>query len=311
LRLGNGEISAEIMLCPADRIRVGQWGEAAAFAQTDLNRGAYLLARGTLYLPGTGDAGTLPVVPLGHLGHIGPDRRDIHDAFKITTTHTPYAAFWGHRTGNIQTIAQRHNRFLAARTRAARGRNLRDADLLWSRSGRLLVAERLRLNTARLMSVHVDRRVLSNTWWPVAVQGEGNVSADEMAKMLALWLNSSLGILSMIAARVDTEGAWVDLKKPILTNLPVLNPSGLTTHRRDILLQGYAGLAHSALKPLTHMQTDPVRARIDEIVLQAIGVTSTLAPLRELIEAEPLFAGAAKDDGDNSEDERIADENED
>jgi hypothetical protein len=114
----------------------------------------------------------------------------------------------------------------------------------------------------------------------------------------------------MIAARVDTEGAWVDLKKPILANLAVINPTRLTPTRRDILLNGYTEVAHCALQPLTLIDTDLVRARIDEIVLQAIGVRNTLAALRELIAAEPLFARAAEDEdeGDDGEDEENAED---
>ena len=43
--------------------------------------------------------------------------------------------------------------------------------------------------------IRTSREVLSNTWWPVACDAG-------MDKALALWLNSSLGILSLVAARV-------------------------------------------------------------------------------------------------------------
>jgi hypothetical protein len=46
-------------------------------------------------------------------------------------------------------------------------------------------------------------------------------------KMLVLWFNSSLGLLSIIASRVDTRGAGIDLKKPILEEMLVLDPRGL------------------------------------------------------------------------------------
>ncbi|HUE86442.1 MAG TPA: hypothetical protein VMO26_10225 [Vicinamibacterales bacterium] len=59
------------------------------------------------------------------------------------------------------------------------------------------------------------------------------------------------------------------------------------------------------------IHTDPVRARVDEIVLQAIGVRNTLAALRELIAAEPLFARAAEvedEDANGDEDEEDTDD---
>jgi hypothetical protein len=36
-------------------------------------------------------------------------------------------------------------------------------------------------------------------------------------------------LLSLVASRVDTEGVWVELKKPILEVLYVIDASKLTT----------------------------------------------------------------------------------
>jgi hypothetical protein len=76
------------------------------------------------------------------------------------------------------------------------------------------------------------------------------------------------------------------------------------------VLEGYAEVANSALQPLTQIHTDPVRARIDELVLRAIRIRGALAPLRKLIAADPLFTRAAEneDEGDDGEDEENANE---
>src|SRR2546430_12990399 len=91
---------------------------------------------------------------------------------------------------------------------------------LWHLKARLLVAERLWLTTTRLVAIRTSEKVLSNTWWPIATDYGGTLD-----KILALWFNSSLGLLSLIASRVDTRGAWIDLKKPILEELAVDDPS--------------------------------------------------------------------------------------
>src|SRR5271157_4973296 len=129
-----------------------------------------------------------------------------------------------------------------ALAKAKKGRNLRDAHLLWSRSGRLLVAERLRLTTARLVAIRTPEKVLSNTWWPVATDG--------LDKILALWFNCSLGLLSLVASRVDTEGAWVELKKPILEDLYVIDPNKLTKQAHKKLNQAYGELAKLEIQAL-------------------------------------------------------------
>ena len=62
-----------------------------------------------------------------------------------------------------------------------------------------------------------DTKVLSNVWWPVRVE---DVAAE---KTMAVWLNSSLGLLTILAQRTSTEGGWVAMKKADLEELPVLD----------------------------------------------------------------------------------------
>lgn len=297
----NGRKYAEVILCPPERIRAGQWGAEAAFAQTELCRAAHFLAQGTVYVPGRGPCGLVPMCRLGLLGSVGPDRRDIHDGFRLSTSRTAHAAFWGHDTESVQKLDQRPNAYLSPLARAQRGRPLRDARLLWSRAGRLLIAERLRLNTARVVSVRCRRHVLSNTWWPIAITDRERVNAEEIEKILALWLNSSLGILSLVAARVDTEGAWVDLKKPILGAVPVMNPTALTARQRRRIVRAYEDLSGSILRPLPQMDEDDVRLQIDAAITGALDIVDDLTELRRMFSVEPLVIGASGKSGRGGE----------
>jgi hypothetical protein len=272
----------EIVQVPAAEIRKGNWNEGAAFAQTELARVAHFLLRGRVTAPGRGVIGKIPLTKLKAIADIGPDRRDIHDGFNPTDQTTEYPAVWGHDTTTVQCLAQRPNKYLMALARAKRGRNLRDAHLLWSRSGRLLVAERLWLTTTRLVAIRTSEKVLSNTWWPVAT--------DALDKVLALWFNCSLGLLSLIAARVDTRGAWIDLKKPILEELPVLDASKLSKDSHRKLSEAYDELAKLEIQALPQIVDDVVRARIDKAVADALGLKDDLSLLRMLLGAEPIIS---------------------
>jgi hypothetical protein len=165
---------------------------------------------------------------------------------------------------------------------AKNSRNLRDAHLLWSRSGRLLVAERLRLTTARLVAIRTSEKVLSNTLWPVATDG--------LDKILALWFNCSLGLISLIASRVDTEGAWVELKKPTLEDLLVLDASKLSETARNNLNQAYNKLAKLEIQALPQIAEDEARGKIDATVAGALGLKDDLSMLRKLLGAEPIIS---------------------
>ena len=287
----------EVVLCTPERIRDALWGEEAAFARTDLSRIAYHLIRGELYVPGRGVVGNLPMVRFGLIGTVGPDRRDIHDGFDQTRDRTAYRALWGHNTDEIRAIAQKQNRYLSALPRAKPGRSLRDAKLLWSRAGRLMIAERLRLNTTRLVSVRLRRAALSNTWWPCRITNlEGGMSEENAEKIIALWLNSTLGVISLIGARVDTEGAWVDLKKPILQNLMVPNPAHSMFRGRRLtkLVSAYDKLANQELRPLPQIADDPVRARIDTAIARALEFTDDIEITREMLAREPILTGSRR-----------------
>ncbi len=278
----------ELLRCPPDKVVAGQWGDEIAFAQTELCRAAVHVRTGTVYVPGIGQIGQVPIIRLGDLGDIGPDRRDIHDGFSVVTNVTPYPAFWGHQTDSVRRFSVDANKYLSPLARAPRGRHLRDPHLLWSRSGRVLVAERLRLNNVRILAARSPESVLSNTWWPLALDYAGHSEAAE--KALVLWFNGTLGILSLIAARVDTEGAWVELKKPIVKELLVLDPRRLTTQALDNIAATFDQIAALELAALPGIAQDQTRRMIDEAILSALGITGDLESIRRMLAEEPVLA---------------------
>lgn len=274
----------EAVAVPWAELRDGSWMLPCAFAQADLVRAAHHLARGKLRLPGTPGETVIPLCPLGQLGTLGPDRRDIHDGFRLARRATAYPAFWGHDASNMTTLAQAPNRHLSPLPRAQVGRPLRRATVLWPRAGRILLAERLRNNTQRLAALRLDTPVLSNVWWPLALHNQNH--KDE--KVLVLWMNSTLGLLLLWAHREETEGAWVDFKKPVLSAMPVLDVRALTTAQRQRLATAYDQLSVQPLLPFPQMARDPTRRAIDEAIAKALGLPD-FGVLRELLAREPVI----------------------
>ncbi len=276
----------EAISMPANELQaLSAWLLPCSFAQADLIRAAYHLAENRVWLPGQQETKNIALCALGELGTLGPDRRDIHDGFKITDTQTPYPAFWGHDSKAMLTLAQKPNMYLSPLAKAKAGRNLRKVEALWPKAGRVMIGERLRLNTQRLIAVRLAKNVLSNVWWPVAFNK--GIKNDKMEKSLVLWLNSTLGLLNQLASREETEGAWVDFKKPVLTRMPVLDVRTLTTKQLDALADAYDEYAHQELQPFPHMATDPVRAAMDKSIARALKLPD-LSPLREMLAREPV-----------------------
>jgi len=81
----------------------------------------------------------------------------------------------------------------------------------------------------------MDTPVLSNVWCPVLTSHPN--------KTLSLWLNSTLGLLILLSHREETEGAWIDFKKPVLSEMPVLNVGSLAPTQMDRLVKAYDTLS--------------------------------------------------------------------
>lgn len=273
----------EAMCVPWSSLREDLWMPPCAFAQSELVRAVHHLIRGRLYLPGTGARRSLRLCTLGELGKLGPDRRDIHDGFHETGARTPYPAFWGHDASTMTTLAQAPNAYLSPLPNAKKGRPLRKVKDLWPLAGRVVMAERLRLNTQRLAAARLGRRVLSNVWWPFATHGDD----DGVEKAVVLWFNSTLGLLILFAHREETEGAWVDFKKPVLREMPVLDVGALTERQRRALADGYDRLSGETLLPFPQMDRDPVRGEIDEAIRSTLRLPD-FGVLRELLAREPV-----------------------
>jgi hypothetical protein len=140
-----------------------QW-YPCSFAQTDLVRVAHFLRRKEAYLPSRGIVGQIPLTRLSTLGTLGPDVRDIKDGFNDVSYVTNYHAFWSHDAQIMTTILTKTNRYLEPLSAARRGRKLKKPLDLWAKSGRLMLAERLRFTSQRLAAVRLDQTALSNSW---------------------------------------------------------------------------------------------------------------------------------------------------
>jgi hypothetical protein len=143
------------------------------------------------------------------------------------------------------------------------------AEQLWRQGGYVVVAERARLNTQRLIGAYLTEKVLANVWWPVKLRdGIG----DHAAKSLVLWLNSTLGACLMLGSRAETEGAWVKFKKPTLHAMPVLDVRRLTDDQLHTLVQAFDNLANTSLEPLRNIRDDSTRKGIDEVLCRVLGL---------------------------------------
>jgi hypothetical protein len=274
------------------------WGQLAPFAQSELNRVAFIFINsGQIYLPGKGEVGSINITPLADVQSVmGPDVRQIHGAFSKSSTRTPYAALWDHKSEEIRTILQQPNMWLHPKPQQTK-----IAINLWNKSGKLMIAERLRLNTHRIAVSYMVSEALSNMWWPTRLNETTtlrgvSVACDEHEKIQTLWLNSTFGILGLLSYRQDTEGAWVKFKKETLKSIPVLNVSKLTRKQVDKLLSLFDKFCKIEMEPLpaqfSNAASDKgVRKEMDSQITQILtGDTLNLKVLYEYLAEEPIIS---------------------
>ncbi len=288
---------AEITTMPAAKDEQNWTG--ALFAQTELLRVCLALEKGQLYLPGQNDLLPVPLCRLDALGAIGPDRKRIHEGFKVTTEDwTPYPAFWGHESENVRAIAQEPNAHLSVWLESPRGPGY--GPHLWKRAGNILVVERLRTNTHRVIAVGLEKEVLGNTWWALKPQKLNS----RQQKGLTLWLNSSVSLLLVFGHRVITQGAWMQMKQPAWESMPVLDVRTLSPEQLAALETDYDALSCQELAPLAQLRTDPVRCNIDAAISRALSIPD-LQPIRELLEREPGLTSKEIAPRNSAEDDAI------
>ena len=293
LMIGGGVFSAvgEVFTRPTPDSDT-PWQSAVFFKESLLHAAESAVHDDAIRLPRLERPVPLPLRPLRELGRIGYDRRDITDAFERVAHPSGYPALWGTDAKRIVALQHTTNAELSPRTSPAPGRQrIKPAEQVWAGAGQLLIPERLWLITMRCAAIVVDQRCLSNTWWTV------NLASNDPddARILALWLNSTVGLVLWVYSAEETRGPWLAVKKNKLERLPVLDVQALPARARRRLLDCWAAIHQERLAPIAAVEDDPVRAQIDGAVASALGIPADgLEALRVLFSAEPRLQPAEK-----------------
>ena len=278
----DGRHVGEMLSVPEPKIRRRKWA-GVQFARADLTRSAFrLLDDGEVWVPGSGSAASIALCRLDDIGQVGPDRRRLVDGFDRTSSVTAYPLVAGHDTEQRKSLMCSPDAYLSPLTKPRGGRP-GYGDHLWQQSSRLLVAERLWLETTRVVAMWSEAKVLSNVWWPVRVED------TPTEKALAVWLNSSLGLLTILTQRTSTRGGWVATKKADLEELPVLDVRRLSPSQLQDLSNLFDKIAEGEFERLPGMAHCPARRSLDDGMSAILGLPN-LSKLRDLLASEPVIS---------------------
>ncbi|ADB57634.1 N-6 DNA methylase [Archaeoglobus profundus] len=197
----------------------------------------------------------IPITKLNNLiSSIGIDRHQFHDHFQRVLRQIPGSmpAVYGGGEEVRGKMVISPNAYVKPKTQRAR-------TIFREKAGRLLLPDRIRVNTAHVISMLSDTPVLSNIFYAVRLRDED----ENKLKALCLWFNTTWGILTVLANREETEGAFISLKMSHWKTIPALDVDNLPEDRLKELANVYDQFGEANFKRLHEQSYSPIHCLID------------------------------------------------
>jgi len=174
---------------------------------------------------------------------------------------------------------------------AAKPDKARSAQSLWNQRGRLLLPERVRLNTVRTLNVRLNAPALGSAWVPCKLNAP-NLDDPIAEKSMCVYLNSTIGVLAFLGNRSNKTPSYPRFSLDDLRKLIVPNFAAIGNDAAERLAGAFDALADQALLPLPRMDDCAVRRGLDAAVCEALGLDGErVDTIRRNLAAEPSVTG--------------------
>ena len=270
-RLERDDADGTVQWIDAERIARGDWA-AINFLSPWLVEAYRELA--------TGEQGVV-MCALSEIADVGPAGQRIRDAYRRSDmpTLSGRRALWYHKTDITTSMRARADSYIEPKPEK---RHL--ADSYWGQRSRLLLPQKMRLNTARVCAAMLDERVVGSRWNPCRPHDDSPAALAA----LCLWINSSPGFLALLGDRENRVLSYPQFALDTLRSLPVPDFRALGEGPRDALAAAFERLKDEPLAPFPMMDEDPVRRAIDEAVTEVLGLDREwVAGIRRELAREP------------------------
>lgn len=278
-----------------------------------------------VWLPGTISAlsSTISLCPLSALGEAGPYHLDVgggsmsggapRGPFEVMSTSAPASVSFPiiashdeskERFVEIDPDAEGRAR-LSATTDGTAVLNKR-RETIWATRTKLHFATDLRFNANALVAVLTKRLAVGGRAWPSFVLAE-----PRYEKALALWFNSSLGILSYWWLATKSQDGRGSVTTSRLGNLISIDPRSFSETKLQEIDTYFNVFKSKALLDIHECAADAHRAELDDFVARVIletGVGTSAASdglqlLRAKLAAEPSIAGGRSGEHEDLDDD--------
>jgi len=221
----------------------------------------------------------IPLIKLNNLiESIGVDRHRFTDTFKVVNDYVP---------GSIEIL---HGGEEEQRIRMATSPNAYALPIIESgksifeeKAGRLLVPNRIRVNTAHVISLFANKPVISNIFYAIRLKKE----TLYRLKAICLWLNTTWGILTVLGSREETHGGFISLNQSHWRLLPVLDIDSISQDKVKALAAIFDKFKDNEPARIPDQyglngEFDKIRIDLDLAFLKALGIEAkkeNLTPL--------------------------------
>lgn len=234
-------------------------------------------------LGGTIKVGKLSVeIPLtrlnGLISSIGVDRHRFTDTFKLISSDVPgsFRILHGGEEAQRQTMGTSPNAFVLPVIE--RGKSIYKEN-----AGNLLLPNRIWVETAHVVSMLSDKPIISNIFYVVRLKNE----TEEKLKALCLWLNTTWGILTVLASREETRGGFISLNQSHWRLLHILDVDSLGEDKVKVLAGIFDEFRDEDLGRIPEQYSlngspEQYRTRLDLAFLKAMGIKANESDLLPL-----------------------------
>ena len=289
-----------------------QWGEivdgpvgegswtAARWRRVVTGQFATALERGELWIEDGGRiAGAVPIAPMGDVCNVGPQDRQIRgslgvfDAYHGWNGDAQFPAIWSLDSSVHQSMSSEPNAWLAPKPS-------RDHLPVWSQAGMLQITRDVRYNAQRVMITRTDVRSLGvRAWHTLSVHEDDPVIRSRLEIALALWCNSTLGMLLHANHSNSSQEGRGQGNKGMLETLTTLDVRKLEPWQLDEAQAIWHEFRDRRFQSFHQCAVDLVRIQLDErIVRDLLGLgedaAASVAQLRSLLASDPSIHGSKK-----------------
>ena len=236
---------------------------------------------------------------MGHVCNVGPQDRRIRgslgmfDAYHGWNGDAQFPAIWSLNSSVHQSMSTEPNAWLSPKPG-------HDHQSVWSQSGTLQITRDVRYNAQRVMATRTNVRTVGvSQWHTLTVNEDDPIIRSEREVALALWCNSSLGLLLNANHSNRSQAGRGRGNKGMLETLSTLDVRKLESWQLDEAQTIWRDLGNEKFQSLHQCAVDPVRIQLDErIVKDLLGLgedaVASVVRLRSLLASDPSIHGSKK-----------------